>query len=249
MIHRFLHCIITSSLLFLACSNKQNDVQNIVDQAIKYSNLIALENAEASFVFRDKNYNYSMSNGKFVYTRTQIDSLGQTIVDSLSNQGITRMINNDPIELTEKQQKSYSSSINSVIYFAFLPFRLNDEAVIKEYVGLKEIRGASYHKIKVSFKQAGGGTDHEDIFYYWFDAIDFSLDYLAYSYATDEGGIRFREAFNSRLVNGMLVQDYKNYKPINEDAELATIDDAFMNDELILLSEIVLENMQFKISN
>jgi len=35
---------------------------------------------------------------------------------------------------------------------------------------------------------------------------------LAYVYHTGKGGVRFREAFNARIVDKVLFQDYKNFK-------------------------------------
>ena len=87
--------------------------------------------------------------------------------------------------------------------------------------------------------------DFEDVFYYWFGVEDYELDYLAYSYNEDEGkGVRFREAYNVRSVNGVVMRDYRNYKPQEEDGFLLEeIDAAFLNDELTLLSVIELEDV------
>ena len=40
------------------------------------------------------------------------------IVDTLQNGSFKRVINGEPIELSEKEKTRYSSSLNSVIYFA-----------------------------------------------------------------------------------------------------------------------------------
>ena len=63
------------------------------------------------------------------------------------------------------------------------------------------------------FTEEDGGKDFEDVFLYWFDEQTFSMDYLAYSYITDGGGVRFREAFNKSEIGGIVFQDYINYKP------------------------------------
>ena len=176
----------------------------------------------------------------------QRDCLQNEIKDILNNEGLTRYINDTVVALEQKKKEAYTASVNSVIYFAFLPFSLNDGAVIKEYVGKSKIRNQEYHKIKVTFNAEGGGEDFEDVFYYWFDVNDFSMDFLAYSYNEDEGkGVRFREALNSRKVNNVVIQDYNNYKPINEDGfDLSTIDEAFNDGKLNLLSVIALEDVE-----
>ena len=59
---------------------------------------------------------------------------------------------------------SYSASVNSVHYFAVLPYGLDGKAVNKTYVNKVDIKGKSYHKIKVTFNEEGGGEDFEDVF-------------------------------------------------------------------------------------
>ncbi len=87
----------------------------------------------------------------------------------------------------------YSNSVNSVAYFALLPFRLNDAAVNKRYIGTSEIKGEPYFEIEVTFQQKGGGKDHDDVFIYWIHQQHFTMDYLAYSFIVDGGGTRFRK--------------------------------------------------------
>ncbi|MEQ8904498.1 DUF6503 family protein [Ekhidna sp.] len=230
----------------VACSPNIPSAQKVIDQAIAASGVTKLQNAEASFTFRSIEYAFFMKSGAYVYTRTQRDSIGNQVSDILDNNGLIRTINGDTAEITEEKRAAYTSSVNSVIYFAFLPFRLNDAAVNKSYEGTIKINDKNYHKIKVTFNQEGGGEDFDDIFYYWFDAEDYSMDYLAYSYVEeDEGrGLRFRVAYNSRKINGVTIQDYKNLKPkIKDSVPLEEIDRAYMDGKLIELSLIELKNM------
>ena len=231
-------------IVLVACTTTPT-AQDVVDAAIKASGVKKLENATASFTFRGIAYDYQLRNGNFRYTRTQQDTLGNQVKDVLVNSGLNRFINGALVEVEEKKRASYAASVNSVIYFAFLPRSLNDAAVNKSYVGEVEINGTKYHKIRVTFNAEGGGEDFEDVFYYWFGVEDYGLDYLAYSYNEDEGkGVRFREAYNVRSVNGVVMRDYRNYKPQEEDGFLLEeIDAAFLNDELTLLSVIELEDV------
>ncbi|CAN0376390.1 unnamed protein product, partial [Scytosiphon promiscuus] len=151
------------------------------------------------------------------------------------------------VYLTEKRKNAYTNSVNSVIYFAFLPLWLKDPAVILEDQGRSVIKGKEYHKILVTFKQEGGGDDFEDVFLYWFDVEDYSMDYLAYKYFTGKGGMRFREAYNTRKVNGVLLQDYRNLQPkIEGGIDFDEIEKAFENDQLEELSLIILKNVKIK---
>lgn len=233
----------------VSCSSPTPSAQDVVNNAIDYSGTKVLTNANATFSFRGIDYEYKLKNGRFQYTRIQSDSLGNEVKDILTNEGLIRTINGDTIDITEEKRIAYTSSVNSVIYFAFLPFRLNDAAVNKSYEGTIKIKDKKYYKIKVTFEQEGGGEDFDDIFYYWFDTEDYSMDYLAYSYVEeDEGrGLRFRVAYNSRKVNEVTIQDYKNLKPtIKDSVPLSEIDQAYMDGKLTELSLIELKNMSIR---
>lgn len=232
-------------LIVASCSTSVLTADQIVDRAIEASGTSTLRNAKASFTFRNIKYEYNAQGGQFNYTRIQTDSLGNEIKDVLTNNGLTRRINSEEVEITEEKRVAYTSSVNSVIYFAFLPLWLNDAAVNKTKLGEVMIEGKNYYKIKITFDVQGGGEDYEDVFIYWFDTEDFSMDYLAYSYNEDDGkGMRFRVAYNSRKIDGVTIQDYKNLKPKNqENIELEQIDEAYKSGKLEQLSLIELEDV------
>ncbi len=238
--------IIVLILLAWSCNTPAPEAQQIVDQAIKASGTSQMDNASATFTFRNIQYEYQEKDGRYTYARIQSDSVGNKVKDVLNNEGLKRYINNEETKITDEKKAAYTSSVNSVIYFAFLPASLNDAAVNKELVGTVTINEKSYYKIKVTFDSIGGGEDYEDVFYYWFDTEDFSMDYLAYSYNEDDGqGIRFRVAYNSRIVNGVVLQDYKNLKPkVKDSVALEEIDQAYQDGKLEELSLIELESVQ-----
>ncbi|MEL7534879.1 MAG: DUF6503 family protein, partial [Bacteroidota bacterium] len=141
----------------------------------------------------------------------------------------------------------YSNSVNSVLYFIRLPYGLNDPAVNKKYLGEESIKGKKYHKIEVTFEQEGGGKDYDDVFVYWLDQQSHYLDYLAYSYETDGGGLRFRKAFNARTIGGIRFQDYVNYKAeLQAGREAASLGLLYEAAELDSLSSIINENISLQ---
>ena len=234
----------------LACQkNSRNQgpmEQQVVDKAIAFHGMEQLNNSSFSLTFREMDYTYTMKDGRYKYTRTQTDSLGREVVDILTNEGHLRLTNGDTTEVTEEKSAAYSRSVNSAIYFFRLPFGLNDDAVIKSYQGTTDIKGKTYHEVRITFKQEGGGEDFDDVFLYWFDTEDYRMDYMAYLYHTDGGGLRFREAINQRRVEGVLVQDYINYKPADESIDINTIDELFEAGELEELSRIINEQVQIR---
>ena len=102
----------------------------------------------------------------------------------------------------------------------------------------KQIKGRSYQKIGVHFTSENGGIDYHDTFRYWFDKEIKTLDYLAYKYLTDAGGIRFRVAINRRTIEGVVFQDYENYKA-PKNTSLDDLPKMYEKGELELLSLIV----------
>jgi len=143
----------------------------------------------------------------------------------------------------------YANSVNSVHYFVALPNGLNDPAVQKELLGEVTVKEKQYHKIKVTFDQNGGGDDFDDIYIYWFNKETWKPDYLAYEFHVDGGGMRFREAFNERYVNGIRFVDYNNYKTKDMETSILKIDSLFEAGSLELLSKIELKNIQVNLGN
>lgn len=236
--------ILLPLILLISCSQPP-DPQNIVDLALAQSGTDGLDNAKVEFEFRGKEYGLEQNNGSFEMVRLWKDSIG-LIRDEVSNSGFKRQINGSLNDVADSMATKYTNSINSVIYFALLPYRLNDAAVIKEYLGEEKIEGSTYHKIKITFNEEGGGEDHDDEFIYWFDQSTHLIAYLAYSYHTVGGGMRFRKAINPRIINGVRIVDYINYKPKIE-VNLEEIGKAFTNQELIELSRIKLENVKVEL--
>src|SRR5690606_31342387 len=121
--------------------------------------------------------------------------------------GFVRFINEVRIALPDSTASKYANSINSVHYFVQLPYGLNDPAVKKKMMGEAEIDDEKYYEIQITFDEEGGGKDYEDIYMYWINKRNFTIDYLAYKFFTDKGGIRFRKAYNPRTVNGLRFVD------------------------------------------
>ncbi len=269
---RVVWVLLAWSFLFLACASESatqhtNDdrrsqthaqqsrplahslADTVVFAAIEAAGGYALDTATVSFQFRDGTYGVDRRAGVYVYTRSFRDSLGQAIEDVLSNEGFTRIVSGRRVQLSPKLEASARADLNSVVYFSLLPRFLADPAVERTYVGKDSLRGRGYHLIRVAFQAQGGGVDHEDEFLYWFDTADLSLDYLAYAYATDGGGVRFREAFNARRIAGILVQDYRNYSAIPENSiRLDAMSAAFERGELELLSTIELVDVRVQVN-
>ncbi|WP_139957975.1 DUF6503 family protein [Flavicella sediminum] len=218
----------------VACTSKKNKTETspkkeISSKAIPLSKaeLLAQKTIEAhggelyetahfSFDFRENSYQFKNDFNNYEYIKT---SNKEKIVtqDLLKNGQLTRTLNNEVIDLNDKELKSATGAINSVIYFATLPHKLKDASVLKTYIGTTTIHDKNYEILGITFQQEGGGEDFDDQFHYWINTETHKIDYLAYNYKVNGGGVRFRSAYNRRVVEGITFQDYSNYK-----AELGT---------------------------
>ena len=221
------------------------EADQIIHEAVTTASLTQLDSAAYTFRFRDKQYTYQKAAGRFTYERWwTVDSTGRSIRDVLTNDGLARYVNDRPVALTGKQDTAYAASVNSVIYFAFLPYALLDPAANLTYLGRQRIRGEPLDAIGVHFSPAGGGNDFEDSFRYYFEPGTRRLRYLAY---VEKGNVepRFREAYNERVEAGITVRDYRNYYP-GKGVRLPvdSLAARFSAGELTLLSVIALEEVR-----
>ena len=237
-------------LLFLFCYSCQEEIKNpsfsadeIVNKSIEISGGERFENSEISFDFRDKSYFAQRKNGNFLLARS-FYSESDSITDFLTNKEFKRLVGEEFIVVADSMMTKYKASVNSVHYFSVLPYGLNATPVNKYLLGEEEIKNKTYYKIRVTFNKEGGGEDFEDVFIYWVDKETFKVKYLAYSYNEDDGvGMRFREAYNERFIEGIRFVDYNNYK--SSDGLMALIDlgKIFEKNKLNLLSKIELKNI------
>jgi len=237
--------LLLSFLLFNCNNNKTEviDANKIIDESIQASGGHKIDTSVIEFNFRGINYKATRLGGKFKLERVFLDSIGE-IRDVLNNNGLDRYVNESFVNLPDSMATKYSASVNSVHYFAVLPYGLDGKAVNKAYVNEVDIKGKSYHKIKVTFNEEGGGEDFEDVFMYWVNTVTSKVDYLAYSYNEDDGkGLRFREAYNERYVKGIRFVDYNNYKPKDNTSKLEELDKQFIDNKLELLSKIELKEV------
>lgn len=235
------------SLIFLLAmifnATGQGDAQEVVNRAIAAHGGDHYQQVQIEFDFRGRHYFLKRDMGIFEYQR-RYSHEGRKIVDRLNNTGFQRRIDGEAATLTAEDSSRYANSLNSVFYFAILPFPLQDPAVQSRYLAEVSLAGKRYHKIEVTFRQDGGGKDFQDVFIYWFNTETNLLDYMAYSFHVNGGGIRFRKARNPRVIEGIRLVDYDNYKPLDAAAPLEKMDSLFENGKLKKVSEINLENLR-----
>lgn len=238
-----LFIFLLGSAVYTSCESR-TEAEKIVDKAIEAHGGGAYSNSIVEFDFRNIHYTIYKTQDRFEYKREFSDSTGR-VMDVLNNTGFERTVNGMKIDtLSEEWIGKYSRSVNSVAYFAFLPYGLNDPSVFKTPVGETEINGEKYDLIKVTFAEEGGGEDFDDEFLYWIGTEDSIVDYIAYSYHTDGGGVRMREVSAVQEVGGIRFQNYLNFKPEDESVLVEKMQELYESGDLEVLSEINLENIK-----
>lgn len=254
--------ISTFFLLITSCVNKKQDMledvnidysktekeiktitkaDSIITNAIIAHGGNLYKTANYSFVFRDKKYSFKNENSNYTYS-SEITKKDSIIKDVLTNDKFERYINNKVQVLTEEENSKYTEALNSVIYFATLPHKLEDAAANKSFIEEITIKGQLYDVIGITFSKEGGGKDFDDEFHYWINKQTNKIDYLAYNYKVNKGGVRFRSAYNTRIIDGITFQDYINYEaPSN--TPLKDLPKLFEEGKLKEVSRIITENI------
>ena len=234
---------ISLALFLISCGSEDDPIQeenhsseeislsksdSLIKQTIEAHGGELYETAHYKFAFRDKTYSFKNDGDNYVYTSEhQTDQGWEKSV--FENGNFERFIEGEKLELSEVDAGKYGESLNSVIYFATLPHKLSDPSVHSEYLGTTTIKESDYETVKVTFSQEGGGEDFEDEYCYWINSENKRIDYFAYNYKVNGGGVRFRSAFNIREVDGVVFQDYINYSaevgtPLEDLPELYQLD-------------------------
>lgn len=245
------------SLFFLLACQNQNTTQNTVKQqftfedslinrAIENYGMESLQGNKIEFDFRAIHYEAKFLQNGFEYRRTQVSENGDTIVDVLTHEGLQRYIQNEKVITDSLKTRAYANSINSVMYFTFLPKRLTDEAAILKSLGTQNFNNKTFELIEVTFLQEYGGEDFDDQYVYWFNQQNLKMEFLAYKYHTNNGGIRFRILHSDNIVEGITFQNYYNLKPADLSTPLTQLPNLWQNNALDTVSVII--NKNFKVS-
>lgn len=244
------HLLLLVTILLLASCQEEKEqlsADEIINKTIAQAGGDKYKKATIEFKFRDNRYKSVRSGGEFHLEREIQDSINN-YKEIINNTGYQRYLNDTLVKVPDSMVVKYTGSINSVHYFAHLPYGLNDKAVNKKLVGDAEINGKPYYQLKVSFSQDGGGQDHHDEFLYWINKENFTIDFLAYKFHVNEGGLRFREAYNPRVIEGIRFVDYKNYTLEDFNTDLCGLDELFEEGKLELLSTIETEDVHVSLN-
>lgn len=181
----------------------------------------------------------AMNGGLFDFTVTE-EAKGRRV--RLTNDSLERWQDGEPVAVAPEEEARWRSFVFQRVYFAFLPFRLNDPGVLKEDLGVVDWNGRPLHRVEITFA-AGSSAGADSHYMYWLDPETGRLEYFAYDYAD---GLRFQKATNYRRVGGLLFFDRENAGLNAEGLSVGAIDPTYVSDELRQISTIELRNISVR---
>jgi hypothetical protein len=92
-----------------------------------------------------------------------------------------------------------------------------------------------HHRLRLLF---------QDQYLFWIHPENFTMDYLAYNFQENGGGTRFRAVSNRENLNGILIQDYENFKGPEGDLSLNELGSLYDQGKLEKVSNIDLKNVK-----
>jgi hypothetical protein len=161
------------------------------------------------------------------------------------NETVSVSLDGERLPVTEGSGQALRDWATARIYFAFLPYRLDDPSVVQQDLGLETWHGRRLHKVKVSFV-AGSSTDASDEYLYWFDPVTARLEQFAYSFEGSPGGLRYRRLSNYRRVGGILFFDQSNLGVEGAGLSVDQITPEFVEERMRAVSEVRLRNLEVK---
>ena len=160
-----------------------------------------------------------------------------------SNDGLRHWHEGAPVEVLPADEQGLRDWATARIYFAALPYRLNDPSARQQDLGLERWGERDLHKVKVTFR-AGSSSDAEDEFLYWFDPLTARLEQFAYSFEGSPGGLRFRSLSNYRRVGGILFHDQENLGIEGDGLSIDLVDPGYVEEVMRPISTVLLQDIE-----
>ena len=135
--------ILTLVFLIVSCKEKVRtalSAQEIVDKSISVSGGEQYRTNDVFYKFRDYQYVSEWKDRDRILKRIRLTD-STKVVDVKGSRGFNRFVNDSMVPLKDSIANLYANSVNSVHYFAYLPYGLNDPAVNKELLGEVTLRG------------------------------------------------------------------------------------------------------------
>lgn len=172
------------------------------------------------------------------------DDEGRSRRVRVTNDTVEQWVDGQSVSVAPGETQRLRDWVMQRVYFAFLPFRLDDPSVRKQDLGFEIWGNRRLQKVKITFA-AGSSTDADDEYLFWFEPESGRVAQFAYSFQGSPGGLRFRKAINSRRIGGILFFDQENYGVEGEGLRVDQMTPAFVK-TLRRVSTVRLENIEVR---
>jgi hypothetical protein len=222
----------------------------IVDRAIDHHGGSLYTSSQVALRLCSKNGCFDLEvrtdGGLFSHTVTRADGLRVRATNDrveLWESGVAKPV---PPEDEARRRRFVSARV----YFAFLPFRLNDPGVQKLDLGIVDWEGRPLHEVRIRFTSqtatgdAGAETGQtSDEYMYWLDPQTGEVVFFAYDFVGEPSGLRFRRAVNLRRIGGILFFDQENLGLDGDGLDVGQVDPAFVEAKLEPISTVELRDI------
>lgn len=220
----------------------------IVDKAIEFHGGPLFQRSHTTLTIASLSGSFDISarmdSGRFEYVVSGKTRSGERRV-RWTNDSLERWDDGKPVPLeTDEDRQRAEDFVNARVYFAFLPYRLNDGNTYKEDLGIEEYDGRKLHKVKVTFRP-GTSTDADDEYMYWFDPDTGRMEQFAYSFVVGDGGLRLRKVTKFEEVGGILFAvEQENYAIDGQGFKVEQITPEYVAKNMKLLSTVTLKDIK-----
>lgn len=215
---------------------------DLVARSIEHHGGEIYENSEISFRICSKGGCYDVVSRQIggLYSHTVTGPDGRCV--RASNDDVSMWREGEKVAVSPGDEQRLRNWVSARIYFALLPYRLQDPSVRLEDMGTEAWDGETLRKVRVTF-ESGSSTSADDVFLHWFDPETARLVQFAYSFGGDPGGLRFRELFDYRRVGGVLVFDQRNLGVEGDGLAVDMLTPEFVRNEMPEVSVVRLEGV------
>ncbi|WP_196890505.1 DUF6503 family protein [Aureivirga marina] len=203
-------------LFFVSCKQKKElKVDEIIEETLKNSGTEFLQDVTVAFDFDQNKMEVYKKYGEFKYSRAFQDTLGNTIIDEVNNQGFVRLMNGEPLHLPENLTEKYKKKLYYFVFQGLVPYRLQQPMKTKELLGTEEVKFEKYYKIKATYEN----TYPAEVVY-WINVDDYTIDYIGFMDMDAKTPI-LRVAIDEEKISGIWFSDFIRYysdKPVSIDS-------------------------------
>lgn len=228
----------------VACASERPEGEALLRQARKAHGADRLEHATVEFALDGARFRVERDGERFAYARTWADRSGLVFRDVLTAEGLERTIDGRAVGLGEAARREAATALRAAVYLALLPFSLDGAAEEALVLTPDTLSGQAYERVALPLDRAAPGLDERGRLVLWIHPERHTVDYLAYRYAADGGGARFRAAYEPRTVEGVRFANHYEFSGDLLEVPVEGLGQFYERGELNFLGRVELDSVR-----